>query len=181
MSVPPPPPSLQTESRPKIVGSEIPEHPFPILLQGNVQHGFGRGGKALGCPTANLPDDSIIPMTSVTQTGVYYGYAQITSNRADTSLRPQDMMVLPMVMSLGLNPFYKNERLTAEIHILHEFKSDFYGLEMRAVVLGYIRPEFDYPTLEALIDDIEMDKRVAVNSLDRPGYQAFINHEHFKR
>lgn len=27
---------------------------------------------------------------------------------------------------------------------MHEFQSDFYGLEMRAIVLGYIRPELDY-------------------------------------
>jgi len=31
-----------------------------------------------------------------------------------------------------------------EIHIMHEFQSDFYGHEMKAVVLGYIRPELDY-------------------------------------
>ena len=31
-----------------------------------------------------------------------------------------------------------------EIHIMHEFDKDFYGFEMRAVVLGYIRPELDY-------------------------------------
>jgi riboflavin kinase len=31
-----------------------------------------------------------------------------------------------------------------EIHIMHEFKSDFYGYDMQAVVLGYIRPELDY-------------------------------------
>lgn len=31
-----------------------------------------------------------------------------------------------------------------EIHIMHDFSSDFYGHEMRAVVLGYIRPELDY-------------------------------------
>lgn len=28
-------------------------------------------------------------------------------------LRPEDTKVLPMVMSLGWNPFYRNERLTA--------------------------------------------------------------------
>jgi riboflavin kinase len=71
-----------------------------------------------------------------------------------------------MVMSLGWNPFYKNEKLTAvsyhhhtfhlkcffgfkhacpqEIHIMHEYKHDFYGYELRAIVLGYIRPELDY-------------------------------------
>lgn len=27
---------------------------------------------------------------------------------------------------------------------MHDFPADFYGYEMRAVVLGYIRPELDY-------------------------------------
>jgi len=27
---------------------------------------------------------------------------------------------------------------------MHEFKADFYGYDMRVVVLGYIRPELDY-------------------------------------
>lgn len=27
---------------------------------------------------------------------------------------------------------------------MHDFKSDFYGHEMRSIVLGYIRPELDY-------------------------------------
>lgn len=27
---------------------------------------------------------------------------------------------------------------------MHDFHTDFYGYEMRAIVLGYIRPELDY-------------------------------------
>jgi len=27
---------------------------------------------------------------------------------------------------------------------MHEFNADFYGRDMQAVVLGYIRPELDY-------------------------------------
>ncbi|KAF8897315.1 riboflavin kinase [Infundibulicybe gibba] len=166
--------------RPQIVGPESPERPFPIYLSGLVQKGFGRGGKDLGCPTANLPDESITPITSVAQTGVYYGYAQVLPPKDKKTLLSQDdVQVLPMVMSLGWNPFYKNERLTAEIHIMHEFRSDFYGLEMRAVVLGYIRPELDYTSREALIDDIQVDKRVASNSLDRPAYQQFAEDSYF--
>lgn len=30
---------------------------------------------------------------------------------------------------------------------MHEFKSDFYGDNMKALVLGYIRPELDYTSL----------------------------------
>lgn len=29
---------------------------------------------------------------------------------------------------------------------MHEYQSDFYGHEMRVVVLGYIRPELNYST-----------------------------------
>jgi len=166
--------------RPEIVGPEIPESPFPIALAGQVQRGFGRGGKDLGCPTANLPDESITPISSVAKTGVYYGYAQVLPPKDNaTSLRSEDAHVLPMVMSLGWNPFYKNERLTAEIHIMHDFNTDFYGYEMRAIVLGYIRPELDYVSRESLIEDIEMDKRVALKSLDRPAYRKYIENPHF--
>lgn len=78
---------------------------------------------------------------------------------------------------------------------MHEFSSDFYGYEMRAIVLGYIRPELDYTSRgqsllltcthtsnyssEALIDDIEVDKRVALNSLARLGYQVFATDDYF--
>lgn len=172
---------LRTEEfravRPQIVGPETPESPFPILLSGPVQKGFGRGGKDLGCPTANLPDESITPLSTSVKTGVYYGYAQVIPPK--DKWPPGDTKVLPMAMSLGWNPFYKNERLTAEIHIIHEFQSDFYGYEMRALVLGYIRPELDYTSREGLIEDIEMDKRVALNSLDRPEYQKFARDAHF--
>ena len=36
---------------------------------------------------------------------------------------------------------------------MHAFQSDFYGHEMRAVVLGYIRPELDYISRGMLLDE----------------------------
>jgi hypothetical protein len=63
---------------------------------------------------ANFPDESLPPMSSVTKTGVYYGYARIyCPEHEKTLLCDEDGKVLPMVMSLGWNPFYKNERMTA--------------------------------------------------------------------
>ncbi|KIJ20085.1 hypothetical protein PAXINDRAFT_107796 [Paxillus involutus ATCC 200175] len=179
-----PPAPVETEpfrtSRPNIVGPDTPEDPYPIQLEGIVQHGFGRGSKDLGCPTANLPDESTTHMASVARPGVYYGYAQVyLANGQISELHPEDLVVLPMVMSLGWNPFYKNERMTAEIHVMHEFNSDFYGYDMKALVLGYIRPELDYISREALIDDIEMDKKVSLNSLARPGYGKYASDSFF--
>ncbi|KAH7931293.1 riboflavin kinase [Leucogyrophana mollusca] len=179
-----PPAPVQTQSfrltRPSIVGPDIPVHPYPIKLSGPVQRGFGRGSKDLGCPTANLPDDALPAMSNVVKPGVYYGFAKISPVEGQESELPVgDSGVLPMVMSLGWNPFYKNERMTAEIHIMHEFQSDFYGHNMKALVLGYIRPELDYTSREALIDDIETDKRVSLNSLQRPDYQTFASDPFF--
>lgn len=51
-------------------------------------------------------------MSSVCKPGVYFGYAQVYG------LSGEECKVHPMVMSLGWNPFYKNERLTAVCIIL---------------------------------------------------------------
>ena len=53
-------------------------------------------------------------MSSVTKTGVYYGYAQVSRSKDGKGvLCEADGKVLPMVMSLGWNPFYKNKKLSA--------------------------------------------------------------------
>ncbi|KAG8747910.1 riboflavin kinase [Ceratobasidium sp. 414] len=160
-------------SRPSIVGPDEPALPFPVIMRGAVQRGFGRGGRELGCLTANLPDESLDPMTSVAKPGIYYGYARV--HLEGQGVPEQDKQVWPMVMSMGWNPYYKNEKLTAEVHIMHKYKDEFYGVDMSVVVLGYIRPELDYISREALIEDIETDKRVALKSMDRAAYKQHMS------
>ena len=53
-----------------------------------------------------------------------------------------------MVMSIGWNPFFDNAKKTIEPWLLHEFGGDFYDQELRLHVLGYIRPEANFTTLE---------------------------------
>jgi len=66
--------------------------------------------------------------------------------------------VYKMVMSVGWNPFFKNERKTVEPHLLHDFGgADFYGEELRLVLCGFMRPELNYTTLEALVAAIHSD------------------------
>ncbi|KAF1998482.1 riboflavin kinase [Amniculicola lignicola CBS 123094] len=81
--------------------------------------------------------------------------------------------VYPTVLSVGYNPFYANTTRSIEIHILHSFPSDFYGATLSLIILGYIRPEYDYVSKEALVEDIREDIRVARRSLERPAYEAF--------
>jgi riboflavin kinase len=76
-------------------------------------------------------------------------------------------------MSIGWNPFYKNTVRSVEVHVLEKFDADFYGAHMNLVILGFIRPEYDYVSKESLIEDIEFDVAVARRCLEREGYAKF--------
>ena len=43
---------------------------------------------------------------------------------------------------------------------------------MNLVIVGFIRPEYDYVSREALIEDIRVDIDVARRSLDRESYSV---------
>ena len=51
--------------------------------------------------------------------------------------------------------------------MLHKFEKDFYGSEMAISILGFIRPEYDYVSVESLIEDIKTDIEVTKTSLKR--------------
>ena len=51
---------------------------------------------------------------------------------------------------------------------------DFYSTKLNLLILGYIRPELDYISLEALIEDISFDCQVARNSLLRSAYSCYL-------
>ncbi|KAK0672970.1 putative riboflavin kinase [Cercophora samala] len=187
--------------RPLLIGpTPGPVPPYPYRMSGPVISGFGRGSKELGIPTANLPvDNSLTPWISSIPSGVYFGWASLllpashpnyspvpsssspssTSNpasgpasgSAETSPSAA-WSVFPMVMSIGYNPFYKNDTRSAEVHLLHKFDADFYGAEMRLLVMGYIRDEKDYKGLDELVEDINFDCEVARQSLQRPGWRV---------
>ncbi|KAK9866907.1 hypothetical protein WJX84_006651 [Apatococcus fuscideae] len=133
-----------------------PMHP-PWRLVGTVVKGFGRGSKELGIPTANLDNSALQAVLAETVTGIYCGWASIGSSSE----------TYKMVMSIGWNPFYKNTEKTAEPWLLHDFPEDFYGEQLRLAVCGYIRPEANFTSLEALIARIHEDARISRNSNTR--------------
>ncbi|KAM0723716.1 hypothetical protein Q7P37_000706 [Cladosporium fusiforme] len=147
-----------------------PEKPFPLRLDGKVIKGFGRGSKELGIPTANIPISGLsVGGNETIASGVYYGWAGLSASAA---IGPSPA-VFPMVMSIGWNPFYKNTVRSVEVHIMHSFAQDFYGSHMNLVILGFIRPEYDYVSVESLVEDIRTDMQVARDSLAREAYVRF--------
>lgn len=56
-------------------------------------------------------------------TGIYTGFASVGNSSE----------VYKMCMSIGWNPFYKNEQKTVEPWLLHTFEKDFYGVHTPCV------------------------------------------------
>jgi riboflavin kinase len=166
----------QASSRPALVGDASgPSPPFPLLMSGRVLSGFGRGSKELGIPTANLPVDGpeAAAWIADAKSGVYFGWASLQLPDEGKTWEDEGAKrwrVWPMVMSIGYNPFYKNTVRSAEVNVMRRIHFDFRGHEMRLMILGYIREEKDYESMQALIEDIKIDRDVSRRSLERPGW-----------
>ncbi|KAJ0417049.1 riboflavin kinase-domain-containing protein [Aspergillus carlsbadensis] len=199
--------------RPTVSGPDTgPETPFPIRLSGPVIKGFGRGSKELGIPTANIPVNGLEDvLPAELGVGVYFGVVALdpatapgapeeTAQHEDGregngTKRSSNAEILPAVLSIGYNPFYKNKTRSIEIHILPSLTSpsptaepapeekkvafykmpDFYGTRLNLLMLGYIRPEYDYVSVEALVEDIRVDCEVARASLLRGAYRVYLD------
>uniref|UniRef100_A0A663N393 Riboflavin kinase n=1 Tax=Athene cunicularia TaxID=194338 RepID=A0A663N393_ATHCN len=106
---------------------------------------------------ANFSEQVVESFPSDISTGIYYGWACVGNGD-----------VHKMVLSIGWNPFYKNIKKSVETHIIHTFKEDFYGEILSIVIIGYIRPEKNFDSLEALISAIQEDIEEANRQLDLP-------------
>jgi len=130
------------EEAPAAVAAALPHY-----AQGPIVKGFGRGSTELGFPTANFADEVIEALPEALIGGIYWGLAQV-----------DDGQVYDMVMSIGWNPFYENKKRAMETHIVHKFEeADLYGRQLKVIILGFIRPEQNFDSLEALIGAIRKD------------------------
>eukprot|EP01016_Furgasonia_blochmanni_P056232 TRINITY_DN954_c0_g1_i18.p2 TRINITY_DN954_c0_g1~~TRINITY_DN954_c0_g1_i18.p2 ORF type:complete len:571 (-),score=87.17 TRINITY_DN954_c0_g1_i18:211-1923(-) len=145
----------------------------PVKIESQIIHGFGRGGRQLGIPTANLQmtEETEVQLKDLI-TGVYYGYASFVkpidgsaAERTDIDFEKQ----YPMVMSLGFNPYFDNNQKTAEVHVMDKFNDDFYGFSMRIEMIGFIRVEANFKLFDHLIKAIHCDVQVARDLLRTAG------------
>jgi riboflavin kinase len=68
------------------------------------------------------------------QTGIYYGWCLLRE------------IPYCAVVSVGWNPFYKNEKKTIEAHLIASL-DDFYGEHVSLLLFGYLRDEADFKSL----------------------------------
>ncbi|CAM6095854.1 unnamed protein product [Calypogeia fissa] len=152
------------------------EQRFPICARGHIVQGFGRGRKQMGIPTANIDPLELPPDFLALPKGVYFGWAK---QRHGDEL---DGGVHKMVMNIGNRPtFADGEGLTVEVHILHDFSSDFYGKELSIVVLGFIRNEMRFSSFDDVVQRIKADINTADKLLDGDEMVQYATDEFFSK
>ena len=142
------------------VWAVLPQLP---AIRGPVATGFGRGSRKLGFPTANLPASLFKPDIDQLPTGVYIGFAKVQN------------LCCKAVANVGFSPTFdeKNPEKIVEAHLLNHFDSDFYGEEMRLLLIDRIRPERKFESIDALVNQIADDVSKAHAALDEPDCQKF--------
>jgi len=114
----------------------------PYRIIGKVINGDGRGHK-IGIPTANL---EVWPERAIPKSGVYV--CQATFNQ----------QTVGAVTNVGFRPTFENQPLkpTVEAHLL-DFDGDLYGEEISLDFLLRLRDEQRFPSVQALVKQIQQD------------------------
>lgn len=110
-------------------------------IEGTVVHGAGRGGTALGFPTANI---EWAPGTAIPADGVYAGWFHHDSHRHAAAI------------SVGTNPTFEGRDRTVEAYLL-DFDGDLYGERVRLDFTARLRGQVAFAGIEPLIKQIETD------------------------
>ena len=93
----------------------------PILrLRGPVATGYGRGGKKLGVPTANLPASLFQSALENVDTGVYFGWAVIEQS-SEAAQKQGRNGPIKAVVNVGYSPTFEgkeNKEKIVESHLI---------------------------------------------------------------
>ena len=144
---------------PSTFGGKLP------ALSGPVATGFGRGSKKLGVPTANLPCSLFQQQLDDLPRGVYVGWAAVRGG------------VHRCVCNVGMSPTFAetNPEKIVEAHLMAEFDGDFYGETMRLLLLGFIRDERKFGSLDELLTTIRADIATANAALEAQPFAALAS------
>lgn len=116
---------------------------YDYVMDGKVVHGFGRGGKKLGYPTANI---EVSNDTFLLKNGVYIVEMDV------------DGTWIPGMASIGFNPTFNDvTKITIEVHLL-DFNEDIYDKVVKVKWLYYLRDELKFDSLEALMVQLKEDE-----------------------
>jgi len=149
-----------------------------VRLRGPVDQGYGRGGKKLGFPTANLPSSLFSDALTNIPNGVYIGRAMIEGSSSGEYQKGRNVDH-KAVVNVGFSPTFEgkeNKEKIVEAHLIVQdgaIQGDFYGETMRLELIGFLRPERRFPSFPDLIAAITNDVNNAKTTLDETPYSLY--------
>ncbi|MCD6184591.1 MAG: bifunctional riboflavin kinase/FAD synthetase [Deltaproteobacteria bacterium] len=109
-------------------------------IRGMVVPGRNRGGRLLGCPTANINlKDELCP-----KKGVYAVIVECLNSKYKG------------VANIGYSPTFTDQKFTVEVHILN-FNKDIYKQQIRVNFIKRIRDEKKFSNINELSEQIKKD------------------------
>lgn len=126
----------------------------PYYLIGNVIRGEGRGRK-LGFPTANL--DGVAKGKLVPPPGIYSTVTEVGGKQWQS------------VSHIGPRPTFVGATPTIESHLIG-YDGDLYDQEIKIGLVEKLRDIIAFDGVSSLIDQMELDKIMAIDSLQKMGY-----------
>ena len=114
---------------------------YGVVVAGN------RMGRTIGFPTANI--QLYEPLKLVPGNGVYAVEVEVNGG------------FFKGMCNIGTRPTVGGSARTIEVHIL-DFSEDIYGLPLKIRFLRRIRDERKFPSLEALREQLEKDRRICL-------------------
>jgi riboflavin kinase len=141
-----------------------------LRFRGVVETGYGRGGKKLGVPTANLGPSTVFDLALTNlSTGVYLGYAVLEGD--------SDTLIHKAVVNIGYSPTFvgqENAVKIIEAHLIEDSPiPDFYQRTMRLQLVGFMRCEMKFSSFPDLIIQILYDVRTANYLLGLEKFSVF--------
>lgn len=123
-------------------------------FRGTVRRGRGRG-RALGFPTVNLELDR--SRIQKLPPGVYAA-----------RIAWEGQAPMGALANIGMRPTFAERELSIEVHVL-DFEGNLYGREVEVALVERLRDEREFPTVQALVEQIKIDCQQARALLIRNG------------
>lgn len=145
--------------------------PQVLRFRGRVDAGYGRGGKKLGVPTANLPESQFASALQHVTTGVYFGWALVEGDHGGGGGRN---VCHKAVVNVGYSPTFagaENAEKIVEAHLIvadddaNAIVGDFYNETLRLALSGFLREEQKFESFPELVAQIKYDIACATEAL----------------
>lgn len=120
---------------------------YTYMVTGEVVGG-DRRGRLLGFPTANVRTE---PSKLAPGNGIYAAWAWLPGARDPW----------PAAISIGVRPtFGQGAQRQVEAHLL-DVTMDLYGFQLRLAFVEWLRPELRFESVEALIEQMNVDRELS--------------------